>query len=55
MPVVSLKQTALDRRPKMVAKYDSKCPECRDEILANVDTIIKDRGLWVHEDCAVTE
>ena len=34
------------------ARYDSTCPECGDEIVADLDEIVGTDDGYVHEDCA---
>lgn len=35
-----------------LARYDSRCPECGDQIVADVDEIVMDDGDAIHADCA---
>lgn len=35
-----------------LARYDSNCPECGDRIVADLDEIVMDDGVAVHEGCA---
>lgn len=35
-----------------LANYDSRCPECGDQIVADVDEIVMDDGDAIHAGCA---
>lgn len=35
-----------------LARYDSRCPECGDEIVGDLDEIVMEDGVAVHEGCA---
>lgn len=35
-----------------LARYDSRCVECGDEIVGGVDEIVMDDGEAIHADCA---
>ncbi len=37
------------------ARYTSICPECSDEIVADLDEITMSDGVAVHVDCAPAE
>lgn len=39
----------------MIARYTSRCPECHDEIAADLDDIVVTDDGAVHEGCAPRE
>lgn len=42
----------VDLRVRISAKYDGACPECDGEIMAGVDEIVLEDGVWVCSACA---
>ena len=38
-----------------LASYDSRCAECGDEIVGDVDEIVMQDGEAIHADCAVDD
>lgn len=40
---------------RMIARYDGRCADCGDEIVADLDEIVMTDDGAMHEDCASSE